>query len=39
MAGTGTWRLIMVRADETNKLRAIIKLNSFVDAYLLVGGL
>ena len=29
--------VVILRADETNKLRAIIKLNSFVDAYLLVG--
>ena len=29
--------MVILRADETNKLRAIIKLNSFVDAYLLVG--
>jgi len=29
--------VVILRADETNKLRAVIKLNSFVDAYLLVG--
>ena len=27
----------MLRADQTNKLRAVVKLNSFVDAYLFVG--
>ena len=29
--------MVVVRADETNKLRAVVKLNSYVDAYLLVG--
>ncbi len=29
--------VVILRADETNKLRAVVKLNSYVDAYLLVG--
>ena len=29
--------VVVLRADETNKLRAVVKLNSYVDAYLLVG--
>ncbi|MDC3293197.1 PAS domain-containing sensor histidine kinase [Alphaproteobacteria bacterium] len=29
--------VVVLRADETNKLRAVMKLNSYVDAYLLVG--
>lgn len=29
--------VVLLRADQTNKLRAVIKLNSFVDAYLFVG--
>jgi len=29
--------VVILRADETNKLRAAVKLNSFVDAYLFVG--
>ena len=29
--------MVILRADETNKLRAVVKLNSYVDAYLLVG--
>ena len=29
--------VVILRGDETNKLRAVIKLNSFVDAYLFVG--
>ena len=29
--------LVILRADETNKLRAVVKLTSYVDAYLLVG--
>ncbi len=29
--------VVVLRADKTNKLRAVVKLNSFVDAYLLVG--
>ena len=28
---------VILRGDETNKLRAVVKLNSFVDAYLFVG--
>ena len=30
-------QVVLLRADQTNKLRAVIKLNSFVDAYLFVG--
>ena len=29
--------VVILRGDETNKLRAVVKLNSFVDAYLFVG--
>ena len=29
--------VVILRADETNKLRAVVKLTSYVDAYLLVG--
>ena len=29
--------VVILRADESNKLRAVVKLNSFVDAYLFVG--
>ena len=29
--------VVILRGDETNKLRAAVKLNSFVDAYLFVG--
>ena len=29
--------VVILRSDETNKLRAAVKLNSFVDAYLFVG--
>ena len=29
--------VVLLRADQTNKLRAVVKLNSFVDAYLFVG--
>jgi len=29
--------VVILRADETNKLRAVVKLNGYVDAYLLVG--
>ena len=29
--------VVILRADETNKLRAVVKLSSYVDAYLLVG--
>jgi|TARA_X000000950_G_scaffold90988_1_gene114493 two-component system nitrogen regulation sensor histidine kinase NtrY len=29
--------VVLLRGDETNKLRATVKLNSFVDAYLFVG--
>ena len=29
--------IVILRGDETNKLRAAVKLNSFVDAYLFVG--
>ena len=32
-----TGEVVILRADETNKLRAVVKLNSFVDAYLLVS--
>ena len=29
--------VVILRGDETSKLRAVVKLNSFVDAYLFVG--
>ena len=29
--------VVIIRGDETNKLRAAVKLNSFIDAYLFVG--
>ena len=29
--------VVILRADESNKLRAVVKLNGFVDAYLFVG--
>ncbi|MDB2390102.1 PAS domain-containing sensor histidine kinase [Alphaproteobacteria bacterium] len=29
--------VVVLRADDTNKIRAVVKLNSYVDAYLLVG--
>lgn len=29
--------VVVLRADDTNKIRAMIKLNSYIDAYLLVG--
>ncbi|WP_348720906.1 PAS domain-containing sensor histidine kinase [uncultured Candidatus Puniceispirillum sp.] len=29
--------VVVLRADDTNKIRAVVKLNSYIDAYLLVG--